>query len=194
MLKRIQFACLAAIFSGISFATSADTLDFTEIGATGILGTTDITLSNATLTSYGNNFFVYAPGATGESNGKGSICAMQIGCRADMEISFNEKVMDLTFGVFGYAAGDAVSISAFNDGALVQSLLITSETFVDFSGFGVIDRLFFDDVATGGHGLGYNDFSFSSVSVSAVPLPAAFPLFGAAMVGLGLLGWKRKKI
>ena len=32
-----------------------------------------------------------------------------------------------------------------------------------------------------------------TVSVSAVPIPAALPLFATGLVGLGLLGWRRKK-
>jgi hypothetical protein len=31
------------------------------------------------------------------------------------------------------------------------------------------------------------------VSPSAVPLPAALPLFATGLAGLGLLGWRRKK-
>jgi hypothetical protein len=32
-----------------------------------------------------------------------------------------------------------------------------------------------------------------TATVSAVPLPAALPLFATGLVGLGLLGWRRKK-
>ncbi|MFT6559150.1 PEP-CTERM sorting domain-containing protein [Sneathiella sp.] len=41
--------------------------------------------------------------------------------------------------------------------------------------------------------IGYNDdFKIASVTVSAVPLPPAMALFGAAMVGLGWLSRRRK--
>jgi hypothetical protein len=42
-------------------------------------------------------------------------------------------------------------------------------------------------------GSGQNSFEFSDARVSSVPLPAALPLFGAALAGLGGLGLKRKK-
>jgi hypothetical protein len=34
---------------------------------------------------------------------------------------------------------------------------------------------------------------FAAAPVSAVPLPAALPLFATGLAGLGLLGWRRKK-
>jgi len=33
----------------------------------------------------------------------------------------------------------------------------------------------------------------TQISVSPVPIPAALPLFAAALSGLGLLGWRKKK-
>ena len=38
-----------------------------------------------------------------------------------------------------------------------------------------------------------DDVSVVSGTLSAVPLPAALPLFASGLVGLGLLGWRRKK-
>jgi hypothetical protein len=37
------------------------------------------------------------------------------------------------------------------------------------------------------------DFYVSGATVSPIPLPAALPLFGTGLAGLGLLGWRRKK-
>ena len=47
-------------------------------------------------------------------------------------------------------------------------------------------------------GVGSNDPSGNVLleeitAVSAVPLPAALPLFGTGLAGLSLLGWRRKK-
>ncbi|MEP3244517.1 MAG: VPLPA-CTERM sorting domain-containing protein [Sneathiella sp.] len=40
----------------------------------------------------------------------------------------------------------------------------------------------------------YNDnFKISGMTVSAVPLPAALPLYGAGMAVIGFIGWRRKK-
>ena len=51
--------------------------------------------------------------------------------------------------------------------------------------------------AIGGHCIiktgGPDDFSVKSIDVALVPLPAALPLFGTALGGLGLAGWLRKR-
>jgi hypothetical protein len=38
-----------------------------------------------------------------------------------------------------------------------------------------------------------NAFEYANVEVSAVPLPAALPLYGAGMALLGFLGWRKRK-
>ncbi|MBL4907323.1 MAG: hypothetical protein JKX94_07725 [Sneathiella sp.] len=39
----------------------------------------------------------------------------------------------------------------------------------------------------------YHDFKIASITVSAVPLPAALPLYGAGIAVLGFVGWLREK-
>jgi hypothetical protein len=41
--------------------------------------------------------------------------------------------------------------------------------------------------------LGLDNVSLVGAGTSAVPLPAALPLFATGLVGLGLLGWRRKR-
>ena len=38
-----------------------------------------------------------------------------------------------------------------------------------------------------------SDAAFTATFSSAIPLPAAFPLFATALAGMGLLGWRRKR-
>jgi hypothetical protein len=38
-----------------------------------------------------------------------------------------------------------------------------------------------------------NSFEVDNIAISAVPLPAALPLFGAALAGMGVVGRKRRK-
>jgi len=45
----------------------------------------------------------------------------------------------------------------------------------------------------GGIGAIWADFSGNVEIASAVPIPAALPLFASGLVGLGLLGWRRKR-
>jgi hypothetical protein len=40
---------------------------------------------------------------------------------------------------------------------------------------------------------GNNAFEYANLTVSAVPLPAAFPLYGAGLAVLGFLGWRRRR-
>ncbi|WP_169566819.1 hypothetical protein [Sneathiella limimaris] len=38
-----------------------------------------------------------------------------------------------------------------------------------------------------------NSFEFANVEISAVPLPAALPLYGAGVAILGFLGWRKRR-
>jgi hypothetical protein len=171
----------------------AATLDFTEVGQDGLVPQTVISLSNATITSFGDDIYVGSPSFFGASNGLGIICASPAGsgnCEEDMQIDFADDVTNLSFGSFGVSTGDEVDVTAFLDGVALGNVTVTSETLVDFSAFGAIDSLFFADNSTSA-GIGWGDFSFDSGPVvtppiAAVPLPAGLPLLGIALLGLGL--------
>jgi hypothetical protein len=53
-------------------------------------------------------------------------------------------------------------------------------------------QLVFDTTMSGGEGFSF-DFSIHGIDPVATPLPGALPLFASGLVGLGLLGWRRKK-
>lgn len=40
---------------------------------------------------------------------------------------------------------------------------------------------------------GRNSFELANVSISAVPLPAALPLYGAGLAVMGFVGWRKRK-
>src|SRR6185369_12293063 len=86
---------------------------------------------------------------------------------------------------FGVDAGDSVEVSAFFGATFLGSIVVTTQTALDLSSFGTLNRLFFDDSSTGA-GIGFGDFKF----VSTVPLPTALPLFAS---GLGLLGYMARR-
>ncbi len=184
---------LGAVLSVFAFSASAATLDFTEVGATDVVAGNTINLSNATITGSGDDMFVGASGVYGEANGLGIVCATPVGsgnCEEDMSIAFASDVANLSFGSFGVAVGDSVTGSAYLNGVMLGSTVVTTQTTVDFSGLGNIDYLFFADNSTEA-GIGWGDFLFDEVGAQ-VPLPAGLPLL---LAGLGVLGVasRRKK-
>ncbi|WP_148301864.1 hypothetical protein [Sneathiella glossodoripedis] len=181
---------LSSFFAVITLAgfANAATLDFSEITSDPSTATS-ITLSNATLTHYDTNGgYLYLPdfgASTDSTNGHGSICAMaQSNCLGSMTITFNQDIQNLEIGFRGADAGDEVFVSGWNNGALTNFTNITSDGIVDFSFFGIIDEIkLFNDSAHSG--LLYQDFTFDYVNsedVIATPLPAAFPMFAAALL------------
>lgn len=185
----------AALLSGAGLNVTAATLDFTEIGDTGLVPSAAIVLSNATITSFGDDIFVGDPFFLGESNGLGTICASPAGagnCEEDMQIDFANDVTNLSFGSFGVSDGDEVDVTAFLDGTQLGTVTVTTQTIVDLSAFGAVDSLFFADNSTRA-GIGWGDFSFDAANgpvdpppPARVPLPAGLPLLGCALIGLGL--------
>jgi hypothetical protein len=174
-----------ALMGLIAAPATAATLNFTEVGATGMVPSTVINLSNATLTSFGDDMFIGGPGSFGEANGLGIACASPVAnntCEEDLQIDFNSIVSGLTFRSFGTESGDSVTVSAYLGATLLGSTVVTSNTAVDFSGFGSIDRLFFAD-ASNAAGIGWGDFSFQEQSV--VPEPGMLALVGLGLAGLG---------
>ena len=181
ILKALTFI----VFSFSGFAQGG-TLDFTEVGATGIVPTTVINLSNATLTSFGDDFFIGAPGAYGEANGLGIVCASPSGnnsCEEGMQIDFLSVVSDMMFSSFGTSSGDNVDVFAYLGATLLGSTTVTTNTLIDFSSFGSLDSLLFLDSSSAA-GIGFGDFSFNEVA--AVPEPQTLALFFLGLMGLGM--------
>lgn len=182
-MRKLVISVALMVVCIVSFNAQAATLDFSAVQ--GGQGST-LTLSNATINLISGSYILVGPSAAGQSDG---FCFVGSGCEADGEIIFNNSVKDLFFDVDGAQAGDSVLISAYDDtNSLLGSILATANGRLDFSAFGAIKRLFFDDSSTAA-GVGYSTFEFENVS--AVPVPAAVWLFGSAL--LGLMGVSRKK-
>jgi hypothetical protein len=178
-MKGLRSCVAAALVAAAPSLAGAATLDFSGVQG---LQASPLVLSNATLTNLTAAQIIVGPGAAGEADG---FCFIAAGsCEADGEILFSSAVTNLTFDIDGADFGDNVEISAFNGATLVGSQVFTTNAMVDFSAFGAITRLLFDDSSTAA-GFGYSTFSFNQGEV-VVPAPAAMSLFLFGLAGLGV--------
>ncbi|MCG8492842.1 MAG: VPLPA-CTERM sorting domain-containing protein [Sneathiellales bacterium] len=192
-LKSTAFAVLTILTTSFAFNASADSLDFTEITQDSNL-VSPVELSNATIASSSGTLYFFSSGYS--TNGLGSICGNLSGrCEADIDINFKSTIENLSFEISGYDPGDSVTAMGYLNGNLVNSLTLSNETSLDISSWGLLDRLFlaYEGTIPGqlGYGYVYSDFEFTSISV--VPLPAALPLFGAALLGLGFISRRKRQ-
>ena len=193
-LKSTAFAVLTILTTSFAFNASADSLDFTEITQDSNL-VSPVELSNATIASSSGTLYFFSSGYS--TNGLGSICGNLSGrCEADIDINFKSTIENLSFEISGYDPGDSVTAMGYLNGNLVNSLTLSNETSLDISSWGLLDRLFlaYEGTIPGqlGYGYVYSDFEFTSISV--VPLPAALPLFGAALLGLGFISRRKRQL
>lgn len=100
----------------------------------------------------------------------------------------------ITADMFAGTIDELLTVETFvqdgDDVVLIASLL------AQFSGHGSIDfsntaELFLE--TSDGVSVTFADPAFLSNPAFVVPLPAALPLFASALVGLGFVGWRRRK-
>lgn len=175
------FRCLGTAAVLISGAASsyATTLDFTSLPQ-GLNGGT-LTLPEATIHSLVGGRTYVGSGAAGESDGFCFVPSASISCENDGEILFTSPVSALSLDVDGWGFGDFVAITAFNGATALGTLNATGNMHLDFSGFGTITRLLFDDSSTNA-GVGFSTITFDAGT--AVPEPASVVLTGLALLGV----------
>ena len=76
---------------------------------------------------------------------------------------------------------DLASAQAFFSDNLINLTLL--------AGLNII-QLSFNEIIGGGDGFA---FDYAAISPIITPLPTTLPLFASGLVGLGLLGWRRKR-
>ena len=177
----------AAIILVASMPARAATFDFS--GFTGVQPGNTAVLPEGTFTSLDDGLFV--DGVTEYYSPTGSLCALNaIGnCQADLELAFNGLASNLQFEAFGADPGDENSVTIFSGLTLLQTIVITADGIVDFTGFSNITSVLFDDSSTGG-GFEFGNFTFD---LTPVPLPAALPLFAATLGVAGVAGWRKRR-
>lgn len=175
--RSIALSVFVALFSTSALA---DTLDFTTLSP-GAQGSTVLVFPQATITSFGNDFYVGASGIASE------ICPL-IGsnCQADMQVDFTSAVNSLSFVLAGYDSGDHLDINIFSGATLLGTIASEANGLVDLSAYSNITKLYFDDSSTGA-GFSYDKFQFT---VANVPEPETY---GMLLAGLGLLGFATRR-
>lgn len=182
-MKTLTIAKAAAVALTVGAPAGAATLDFSGLPA-GQLGNPVLVLSNATLTSGGDDLFNIA--------GSG-LCAFNsaFNCEASLDVDFDAEVSNLSFEAFGFNDGDFVLAQAFSaTDTLLDSIEIESNGLFGFGALAGISRLLLEDRSTGA-GYAWNNFQFDE-SVAPVPLPAALPLMLGGMAVAGAFLRRRK--
>lgn len=187
-MHKFSFAALiAVVFVVLTGSVNAATFDFTGLGGTQAGDT--VALPNGTFTGLEGRIFATGPDSFSPT---GTVCALDavsFNCEADMRLDFTSAVANLTFEAFTFDQGDSATVSIFSGLTLLSSIILTANGVLDFSAFGGITSVLFDDSSSGA-GFQYGNFSFD---VSPVPVPAALPLFAAALGGMGFAGWRRRR-
>ena len=186
MKAKIAKIALGLLFTVcMTSAAQANILDFTEV-SNGFQGSTTISLSNATINSFGTDSFVYAPGDFGALGGGGFCGISGSVCEAGAEVLFTSAISDLTLNSQYFNTGDSSLLEIFSGATLLSSIAVTSDAIIDFTGFSGITRLSITDSSTGA-GFAYTNFEFNT---SAVPAPG---VLGLMLIGLAGLVIQKKR-
>jgi hypothetical protein len=191
------FALLGAVAPGNASSLLADNFD-TENGGAGQLNYSNFanfTVSNAgtggAVDLIGNGFFDFYPGnglyvdICGSSSACGVFTIKQIFGPGNYKITLSlggnarESISDITDVSFG-SNSTAYQLSEFQQATEVWNVSLASASALSIGDAGLIAS-----------NIGNVLFSAQIESISAVPVPAALPLFAS---GLGLIGfWSRRK-
>lgn len=203
-------ASSAASAATVTLSTSlgpiggASVENFNELGLGAVSSPTTLTgLDNATLTTsgaptpaivQGNNATVnIAPFPTGGVDTSNYLSVFG-GSSATFTLSHAANYLGLLWG-----SVDAYNTITFLDGSNNVLNTFTGTDFVTHNGNQGAAGTFYANFVSSVPFLKVvlsstaNSFEVDDVAVSTVPLPAALPLFGAALIGMGVFGRKRRK-
>ena len=196
---RLSSLGIAALCVGL-FASPvwAAALDFNETTVNTHVGGNTLTLSNAVITTDGDDLFVGGPSSFGAAFGPnlgfcGVTQAAGGDCSTVTDIVFSTLIADLIFRTAVGAGGDQATASIYDaSDALIASTTFTANTLISFVGHSGVARLRLDASASlpsGDLGFAYGDFTFETEGAD-VPVPAAAPLL---LGGLGAFALLRRR-
>jgi len=190
-IVKITQILAASVLCLTSTVASAAVLDFSEVTA-GYQGSNVVNLSNATISTFGAEIYVFQQESNPPFGPTGGFCGITTpngtNCATVdvIDFSFSTSISNLMFQTAQYDAGDQASASIYAGANLLDTITINSAMLVDFTGYSGVTSLVIDDLASTGFGFAYGDFTYT-----VVPVPAAAWLFGSGI--LGLVGVARRK-
>ena len=113
-----------------------------------------------------------------------------------LTVTFNQSIQNFQIDILNAIAGNYQMFD--NNGHSVSFSLATTGGSLATEGFAAAGTMV--SILFLGPSFGTTTFDFAIDNVtfnqplSSVPLPAALPLFATGLVGLGLLGWRRKRV
>lgn len=170
----------------LNWTTDTPTEDSGVIGATTKIGSVIENLTSSTVNEY------RSPWQGTSLDGVGTYTAVQ-------EDSYASYVFDKTYSSVDFMWG---SVDEYNglefyyQGSWVDALYGDDAQFggvskgVGFIVASVMASGIFDEIRFTS---GTNAFEYANMTVSAVPLPAALPLYGAGLAVLGFIGWRKRR-
>jgi len=197
MLSKIKCGVFAS-FAMIAMASqgNAATVNFADVDTQTV---SSFSQDGVTITSSGMLQFTKFNGLGVAGGATSTNPDSEIGVFETVQFDFGDTVHNLTYTLGGISIYDPSAIpgrrkiTAFKEGTIVGSVFDSDHSLND-SISDMFAGLAFDAVSIRGYaGSSFKLYSISFDQISAVPLPAAVPLFAAGMGILGLMGWRRKR-
>jgi hypothetical protein len=204
-LKHFLSGCVLIYSSLVALPSSAMTIDFEALATQNFGPSTVIDGVTFSIASPSSSPQVRVFNASGDSR-TAYILGCEIpgaGCVEELGVDFGQPVTNLNFDIVadGVSSGSGFVFAFLNNVFVGGASLIgdgngLTHDLVSLAALGAIDRLILNPTLDP-FGIGYDNFSFDLLSVSAtatasvVPLPAAVWLFGSASTGLA--GFSRRR-